>query len=63
MGASGTDDRGLQEREPLPRVDGRRHHRQQEEEGGARGGKGASIKYVRKIFGFLDPLPPLSALL
>ena len=23
--------------------------------------KGASIKYVRKIFGILDPLPPLSA--
>ena len=22
--------------------------------------KGASIKYVRKIFGILDPLPPLS---
>ena len=24
-----------------------------------RRGKGASIKYVRKIFGILDPLPPL----
>ena len=38
MGSAGADDRGLQEREPLPRVDGRRHHRQQEEEGGTRGG-------------------------